>query len=150
VRFTLDTNILIYPLDSSTPDKQAIARDLMRRSRDADIVLTAQALGEFVNVVRRKYASLYPVARAQAERWSELFPVAATNADVVMKAAEFGRRYKLQFWDSVIWQAARSADATIFITEDLQDGLSIDGMTVIHPFKPANAEALNVVLASTR
>jgi len=38
------------------------------------------------------------------------------------------RAHDLQVWDAVIWSAARAAGASIFLSEDLHDGLAIDGM----------------------
>lgn len=144
---TFDTNLLVYAVDSEAPDKQQRAADIIRSARDADVVLTAQVLGEFVNVIRRRKAVLLPDAIAQAKRFATVFPVAATTADHVIDAANFAARYKLQFWDSLIWQVARSAGASFFISEDMQDGLTIEGMTVVDPFNAANTAALNALLS---
>jgi predicted nucleic acid-binding protein len=142
VRFTLDSNILAYSLAEETGRKRDIARDILLRARTADSVLAAQAVGEFLNVVRRKYPQYFEAAIDQARLWARLFPIAETSTDHVLDGADFARRHRLQLWDSILWQVARSAGAEIFVSEDLQDGLSIGGMTVIDPFDPANAEKL--------
>lgn len=35
---------------------------------------------------------------------------------------------------------------TILISEDMQDGLSIDGLTVVNPFNPANSALIDALL----
>jgi predicted nucleic acid-binding protein len=54
--------------------------------------------------------------------------------------------HQFQVWDAVIWSAARAAGATLFLSEDLQDGLSLDGMRVANPFLRSEAE-LRALLA---
>jgi predicted nucleic acid-binding protein len=142
VRFSLDSNILVYAVDTGTPEKRAIAHEIVSRAVSLDAVLTVQALAEFLNVVRRKDPASLPDALAQAERWATLFPVAATSWELVARGAALASRHKLQLWDCVILQAARSLRASIFLSEDMQDGFSADGITVLNPFLPANARNL--------
>ena len=42
--------------------------------------------------------------------------------------------YGLSYWDSLIVAAAQLADCRYLLTEDLQDGLEADGLTVTDPF----------------
>jgi predicted nucleic acid-binding protein len=142
VRFTLDANVLVYAIDVEAPEKRVIAFDLVVRALTADVVLTIQALAEFLAVVGRKSPAHFDTALAQADEWARIMPLAHTEWSHVSAAAAFAGRYRLQFWDSLIWQVAKSAGAEVFVSEDLQDGLSIDGMTVIDPFNPANADRL--------
>ena len=147
MRFTIDSNILVYAVASGSPDLQIIARDILIRAMNSDAVLTAQAVGEFLNVMRRKFPPHYPAALAEARRWSTLFAVAPTSCDAIFQGAAFAARYRLQFWDGVIWQVARSMGASIFLSEDLQDGFSADGMTVLNPFIRDNHERLEEIFA---
>jgi len=142
LRFTVDTNVLVYASDTGSPEKRRIAREIMARAMTLDAVLTAQALAEFLNVVRRKNPAGFSAARAQAERWATVFPVASTNWEQVSKAAELAERHRLQFWDCLIWQSARALQTAVFLSEDMQDGFSMDGMTVLNPFAGANAKRL--------
>jgi predicted nucleic acid-binding protein len=143
---TFDTNILVYSIDNETPDKRDRSRDLLARARDAEVILAVQVLGEFLNVIRRTKRSQFQEALRQAERFATLFPVIETSAAHIMAAGAFAERYSLQLWDSIIWQVARSAGANFLITEDLQDGLSLEGMTVIDPFNPENDPILLALL----
>jgi predicted nucleic acid-binding protein len=142
VRLTLDSNVLVYALDANTPDKHRVARRLMVRAAEADAVLTVQAMAEFLSVIRRRYPEYLEEALAQAERWSVEFAPIPTLWTHVTAAVQLAQRHRLQLWDCVIWQVARSNGASIFVSEDLQDGFSAGGMTVLDPFNPANADKL--------
>ena len=142
MRFTLDSNILVYAVDSGSPNKRSIARDILVRAMALDAILTTQALAEFLDVVRRKSPASFPAACAQAERWATVFPIATTTWEHVAKAAALAHRHQLQLWDCVIWQSARSLQASLFLSEDIQDGFSMDGMSVLDPFASANAKRL--------
>ena len=142
MRFTLDSNILVYAIDSATLDKHGIATDLIIRAMKCDLVLTVQALAEFLAVVRRKFPEQMDEALAQSERWASLTPPVATDWTHVSAAAQFSRKHGFQLWDGIIWHAALSVGAEVFVSEDLQDGFSMNGMTVLDPFAPANAKRL--------
>ncbi len=62
------------------------------------------------------------------------FPIVAVNAEMVLKAIEAMRRYRLSFWDSLIVQAALRGGAAILYTEDLQHGRVIETLAVQNPF----------------
>ena len=150
MRFTLDSNILVYAVDVETTEKHRIANDLMIRAPKADAVLTAQALAEFLAVVRRKYPRHIEGALEYAESWSLLFPVAHTRWEDVAAAARLSRDHGLQIWDCIIWQAAASLGASVFVSEDLKDGLTLAGMTVVDPFNPKNEARLSRLLDTSR
>lgn len=148
MRFSVDSNILIYAFLRADERKHAIASELMVRAMLLDCVVPAQAIAEFLNVVRRKRDDVFEEARKQAERWIETFQIVETASSHVLSGAELAAKHKLQLWDSIIWQAARSAHATLFLSEDLQDGLSIEGMAVLNPFASENEGQLRALLSS--
>jgi predicted nucleic acid-binding protein len=149
VRFTIDSNILVYAIDANAPEKHRTAQDILARAPFADAVLTAQALAEFLAVIRRKYPEYLREATAQAGRWAEQFPVLPTDWENVANAARLSAAHDLQLWDCLIWNVAQAAGASIFISEDLQDGLTLEGMTVLDPFPPGNAALLGALLTQS-
>lgn len=149
MRFTVDSNLLVYAVDNSAPVKQRLAGAILARAPLVDCVLTAQALGEFLKVVRTKAVAHIEEATQQAERWSVLFPVLPTDGAHVLKAAVFSARHRLQFWDSVIWQVARSTDVAIILSEDMQDGFSREGVTVLNPLLPERWPDVDRLLTPT-
>jgi predicted nucleic acid-binding protein len=105
-------------------------------------MLTAQVLAEFLNAIRRKRPTLFADAITKVDQWVSTFPVIDTSGTNLVDAAHFANRHKLQFFDSLIWEVSRSAGAVLFFSEDLQDGFSANGMTVVDPFNPANAQVV--------
>jgi predicted nucleic acid-binding protein len=146
VRFALDSNILVYAFFDEEPAKHAMASAILTAADLADCILPAQAIGEFLNVVRRKEPRLLEPAEAQARRWLHTFETGATRGPDIVAAAALSREHKLQFWDSVIWQVTRAAGAEILLSEDMQDGLRLEGMRVLNPFLPKNRDLLDAQL----
>ena len=52
-------------------------------------------------------------------------------------------RFGLPWWDSLIVAAAQVGGGTHLLTEDLQDGQSLDGVTVVDPFRHDPASILS-------
>ena len=146
MRFAIDSNILVYAVSREDGRKHEIAVEIMVRAPKLDCVLPVQVIGEFLNVIRRRNSLGFDAALVQASRWAATMAIAETGAQHVLAAAGFAKRYKLQLWDSVIWQVASSAGAGFFISEDLQDGLTLEGMTVIDPFDSSNEAPLRALL----
>jgi predicted nucleic acid-binding protein len=148
LRFTLDSNILVYSLDRLDQKRHAIAVDVVARAAMRDAFLTTQSIGECLNIVRRKRLASFDEARRQAERWTEAFEIADTPGILLPIAAIFAERHRLQWWDAVLWQVARAAGADVLLSEDFQDGLSLEGMRVLNPFEAQNESRLSALLSA--
>jgi len=146
-RVTLDSNILVYAALEPQTEKGKLAAWIIEAAA-ARGVLAAQALGEFIAVVRRRTPDLLGRAVEQVDALIGLYEVAPTDSRVVRAAGMLALRHRLQFWDAVIWTAAREAGASVLLSEDLQDGLAIEGMRVINPFDRANRAAVAALLDS--
>lgn len=135
----LDTNVLVYLFDADTPKKRAAAaRLLARESCNEQVVLSTQVLQEFYVAVTRKLAN--PLAADAALRALESFAelsLVAVDAEMVISAAKRSAGMRISFWDALIVEAALNGDCGVLYTEDLQEGLRIDGMVVENPFHQA-------------
>jgi predicted nucleic acid-binding protein len=136
-----DTNLLVYLFDSSSPEKQRRAREVLaERARRDEVLLSAQVLEEFYVTVTRKLAS--PLSGEQAERLVRdfsAFPVVEMDAELVIAAVVLARRHKLSLWDALIVVAAKAGGANELLTEDLQHGQTLEGVRVVNPFLRAAA-----------
>ncbi len=63
-----------------------------------------------------------------------MLPVIPTEIDTLIAASVLSQRYRLQFWDAVIWEASRKGGATVLLTEDMRDGFAVEGMRALDPF----------------
>lgn len=139
----LDTNILIYAEDADDTDgRHDDALALMARLAPVGAIISLQVLGEFLNVCRKKKILAFDQAAAQASLYAATFGEYPTNLDDLLDGAALAARYQLQFFDAVIIAVARRAGATMLLSEDMHDGLTIDGLTILNPFREANAPKL--------
>jgi len=136
-RVFLDTKVLVYVFDRDAGAKQAVAKRILAESaRSGRYVLSTQVLLEFYVVVTRKLAR--PLSHADAALTiAALAKLSVTqlDADSVLAAiARVGRR-QVSIWDALIVQAAIESGCTKLLTEDMQHGQTIDGVSVENPFR---------------
>ena len=146
-RFALDSNVLVYAELEPKTDKGGRAQRVIGAGAPHDVI-AVQALLEFIAVIKRRRPESLPSAMLKVSAFASVFEIAPTTLDVASTALALVRDHKFQVWDAVIWTAARNAGATIFLSEDLQDGFTLDGMRAVNPFALTEAE-LTTLLAST-
>lgn len=130
----LDTNILVYAVGFGEPEKQQRADALLTSFRADNVVIPAQVLGEFYNVVTRKASWPAVRARAKVREWSDAFVIAETTVDTINEAASLSALHKLRVWDAVILAASRSAHCDTLLSEDMHEGFTWRGTTIVNPF----------------
>ena len=126
----LDTNILVYAF--TTGDRRnTIALNLL----DDGGVVSVQVLNEFVNVSRRKLRFQWAeVESALSALRTMLGPPLPLTVDLHELAITLARDHRLAFYDALIVAAASRANCAILLTEDMQHGRSIEGLTIRNPF----------------
>lgn len=133
-RFSLDTNILIYSIDSDSKTRRHIAIKLIEEMIYSDCILTTQALSEFYSAATRKNKMPKTDAREQINDWMTIFPVVSADANSLKKAMIAVEEHKLSFWDSLLLETSVQAGVTRFYSEDMQHGRFWKGMEIINPF----------------
>jgi len=129
----LDTNVVVYAFDRADPAKQRVAIEILEAGNR--LVVSTQVLLEAWWVLTRRLA--VPLDEDSASKViSELsaLPVVSTDPELVRKAIEAGRRFKVAVWDALIIEAARAAGCRRVLSEDLQLGQDFDGVVVENPF----------------
>lgn len=134
-RVAIDTNILVYSVDLDADGKHDKAIDLFAQLTPTNCVLSLQSLCEFYSAVTRK--KLMPVAdaMAQIDDWQQLFPVVSAKPATLTRAFTAVKRYRLSFWDALLWATIREAGITTLLSEDFQHEQHIDGVQIINPFR---------------
>jgi predicted nucleic acid-binding protein len=56
------------------------------------------------------------------------------TAESFLDARLFNERYQLSHWDGLILAAVKEAQCQTLYSEDLQNGQSYDGITIVNPF----------------
>lgn len=132
----VDTNVFVYAFDRGAPEKRRIARTWIRDlAGEGHIVLSVQVLQEFFVAVTRKLT--HPLSAPHARRAAATlaqWPVIRADSSTVLSAADRVASDMLSFWDALIIEAALGCGAGTLLTEDLQRGRRIDGITIVDPF----------------
>lgn len=136
MRFTLDTNILIYSVDRRVAWKQDVALDIIKRARLLDCWLTLQAVSEFYSVATRKRFVDMQRAAELAGAWLSIFPTASAVLGTVRKALPTAAAGRLSYWDALLVATAAEAGCAAILSEDMGDGMRIEGVEIINPFTP--------------
>ncbi len=134
----VDTNVLIYAHDVDAGLKHAVAQSTLRALWNERVgVLSPQVLQEFyVNVTRKLRRPLErDVARLIVSTYSA-WCIDVTPAEIAA-AFRIENDARIGFWDALIVASAMRAGATQVLTEDLNAGQVIAGVTIANPFAQA-------------
>jgi predicted nucleic acid-binding protein len=134
--YFVDTNLLVYSRDASEPAKQPRARVWLTHlwtTRGGR--LSVQVLSEyFVTVTSKLKPGLPP-----DEAWDDVERLFAwkphpIDTALLRKGRNAQTRFGFAWWDALIVGAAQIGGCRFLLTEDLQDGQDLDGVTVVNPF----------------
>ena len=143
----LDTNVLAYAEGLNGGEKRTEALELLEQLPPASTLIPLQALGELFSVLVRKARRSRDDARAAVMSWGDTFPLIETSSSVILIAGDLAVAHQLGFWDAVILSAAADARCRLLLSEDLQDGFTWSGVTVVNPFSSQRHTLLDAFLA---
>ncbi len=124
----LNTNLLVY---AQTSDPRSAAA---RQALLAGGVINVQVLNEFVAVLRRKFKRDWDeIAEAVADVRITLDPIRPLSIETHEAAVDVAKQHGFSFYDSLIVASALEAKCDTLLTEDLQAGRSIQGVTIVNP-----------------
>lgn len=146
MRFTFDTNVLVYAVDRDAGDRHRIALDLVRRARGKDFVITLQALAELFRALTGKGKAAPAQAAAIVHAWRDVAPVFAADDMCLVDAMDAVADHSWSFRDAMMWATAKRAGCRLLISEDGQDGRALGGVTIINPFLATPSPLLAQVL----
>ena len=134
MRAFFDSNILVYRVDFRAPAKRAVACRLFDAALlENRAILSTQSLQEFYNAATRKLGMPEQQAKAVALRYGQAAIVQLTSS-LVFAAMDRHASGQFSFRDALIVEAAIAGAAETLYSEDMQDGLSIGGLTIRNPF----------------
>ena len=134
MRVALDTNVLAYAEGVNGEPMKSNALALVSELPNSTTFLPAQVLGELYHLLVRKSGRSPQRARAAVLSWRDAFAVIETSEAVLTSAIDVAVHHHFGIWDSVALSAAGAAGCRLFLSEDLQDGFVLGGMTVVDPF----------------
>ena len=135
-RIFIDTNILIYAYDATAGEKHASASNLLIDLWNSRLgAVSTQVLQEFfVNVVQKIPKPIDKRIAKEIVKDLLKWHVVVINGNSILDAIDISSRYRYSFWDAMIIESAIRGNARILMTEDLQNGQKIGGVTIKNPF----------------
>ena len=138
----IDTNVFVYASDNRETVKQSLAEQWLERLwREQSGRTSVQVLNECYWNLTHKIRPALPANEA----WDIVQSLFQWNPqvidiDVLTRAREIERRYRLAWWDSLIVGAAQAQNCPLLLSEDLQDGAVYGGVMVRNPFQAGVSE----------
>jgi len=148
MRISLDSNVLAYVEGVNGPAMKQIAGALIKSLPESSTFLPVQVLGELFRVLLRKAKWSAPQARRAILSWQDAFPLVETSPVVLVSALDLAADHNLNIWDAVILAAAAEAGCRLLLSEDLHEGFTWRGVTVVNPFGANRHELLEQLLGS--
>jgi predicted nucleic acid-binding protein len=130
----LDTNVLAYAEGTNGEARKQTALALIEQLPPDSTFLPVQALGELYNVLVRKARRTPADARSALLSWGDAYPLIESSPAVMLRAGALAVHHKFGIWDAVILSAAANAECRLLLSEDLHDGFTWSGVTVVNPF----------------
>ena len=133
----IDTNIWIYLFDRNAPVKQRVSKELLlhlHRTRRGRI--SVQVISEWRNTMIKRFSHLVDGhLRRRFIRYLGAWNPLSISPEILIKADELCDRYSFSPYDSIHVQCALELKCQYFLSEDMQDGLVVDGiLTINNPF----------------
>ncbi|HST11442.1 MAG TPA: PIN domain-containing protein [Terriglobales bacterium] len=134
MRVALDTNILAYAEGVNGVARKKAALAILHKLPSEETFVPVQALGELFAVLVRKVGRTPSRARDAIQSWQDAFSSIETSAGVLASAMDLAAGHNLGIWDSIILSASAVVGCRFLLSEDLQDGFTWNGVTVLNPF----------------
>lgn len=149
MRIALDTNIMAYAEGIGDSSRCARAVQLIDQLPVEQVVLPAQTLGELFRVLTGKAKREAAVTRTAIMSWTDSFEVADSSRSAFQGAMDLTMDHRLQIWDALIMAVAAENHCRLLLSEDLQNGFTWSGVTVVNPFAEPFSPLLDNILQNT-
>ena len=148
MKVALDTNILAYAEGVGDATRCKTARLLIEQLPVESVLLPAQTLGELYRVLTGKTKRKAAPTRNAILGWADSFEAADSSWTAFQSALDLAVDHDLQMWDALILSVAAENHCRMLLSEDLHNGFTWRGVTVINPFAtPQNTLLVSVMKA---
>jgi predicted nucleic acid-binding protein len=124
-----DSNVILYLLSADV-----VKADKAEAIVAGGGVISVQVLNEVTSVCRRKLKMPWGDIEALLAAVKSACMVVPLTITTHESAVDIARRYGVSFYDANICAAAILSDADILVSEDMQDGMNMDGLVIRNPF----------------
>ncbi|ODU10767.1 MAG: twitching motility protein PilT [Rubrivivax sp. SCN 71-131] len=149
LRVAIDTNVLAYAEGAGDKRRCLRAVEVLEALPEQAVLLPVQVLGELFRVLVGKLRQAPRLAKAHVLRWTDVYAVRESSWQALQAALDLSADHGLTIWDALILSVAAEQRCRLLLSEDLQDGFSWRGTTVVNPFAPDLPSLLVDVIASS-
>ena len=131
----IDSNLWLYAmLPQQDQQKEVHANQLITRNRDK-IIISTQVINEITNNLLRKGNFTEHAIRMTIRSLYHDFQVIPMSKAIQERASELREKLSLSHYDGLILAAALLSNVTILYSEDMHNGLIVEGqLTIVNPF----------------
>jgi predicted nucleic acid-binding protein len=148
MRVALDTNVLAYAEGVGDEIRCTAAIALIEQLPAELILLPAQTMGELYRVLTGKAKRDPAEVREAILAWADSFEVADSSWVAFQSALDLAADHGLQIWDALILSVAADNRCRLLLSEDLQNGFTWRGVTVVNPFVAPLSPLLSNILTT--
>ena len=134
-RIFIDSNVWVYLFSHEEERKREIAEHYIANQGNANtIIITYQVINEVTSALKKKGVAEQAI-RSTIESLMKICVVQDYSKEMLLLASELRDDHFFSFWDSHIVAGALTAQCTLLVSEDMQDGFTKDGLTINNIFK---------------
>ena len=134
-RTFIDSNVLLYAAEEKAGTKAARSGKWLRYLLRTGLgIANLQVLNEVTNVLIKR-GGMRPEAVFSIADGYALFGSTAINFETVAAARILHFENGYSWWDCLLLASAIELQCRFFLSEDMQDGHRIRGLTIISPFR---------------
>ena len=146
MQVALDTNILAYAEGVGDVVRCAGAVQLIEQLPSEFVLLPAQTLGELFRVLTGKAKRSAAQSREAIMTWADTFEIADSSWTAFQSVIDLVVDHQFQIWDALILAVAAENHCRLLISEDMQDGFTWRGITIVNPFSKPSSPLLENIL----
>ena len=125
----IDSNVVLYLFSSDT-----LKADRTESLLQSGGLISVQVLNEVASVCLRKLKMTWEDVDAVLETLKTTCEVLPVTLATHEKAVGLAKRFQISFYDANIVATAILCGADTLLSEDMQNGMSIESVTVVNPF----------------
>ena len=130
----VDTNVFVYLFTKTDPEKREKCYSIFKNAgKQVQFVVSTQVIKEFSSIMISKF-NMPPLKLKSTIDTITEFEVIETPVNLIKSAIDIRTLNQLSFWDSLIISAAKRANCTMLLSEDMNDGQVVEGVKIQNPF----------------
>lgn len=134
-KYFCDTNIWVYFYANSEQDKEKTLLSEKIIVSDKFLCISNQVLSEFSNVFIRKYKIDEEIIKEYIKNIIDNSEFSLIKENNIYLALDLKKKYDFSFYDALIVSSALLSDCTVLLSEDMHNGLMVEGkLKIVNPF----------------